>query len=146
MWPWRRRSYSSLSGAVLPPDSVYFGEVSLTGAVRAVPHAVARLKEAAKLGFTRAVAPAAKGTVAKGSAANGRDAGEAPLAVDAITSLGDIVAPSRQGIAPQQRQAARGMTRGPHRAIPRAARCEAGSVQIRCAFRVKPSPTTVRSS
>lgn len=83
---------SSLSGTVLPPDSVYFGEVSLTGAVRAVPHAVARLKEAAKLGFTRAVAPAAKGTVAKGSAANGRDAGEAPLAVDAITSLGDIVA------------------------------------------------------
>jgi DNA repair protein RadA/Sms len=78
---------SSLSGAVLPPDSVYFGEVSLTGAVRAVPHAVARLKEAAKLGFTRAVAPAAKG-----SAANGRDAGETPLAVDAITSLGDIVA------------------------------------------------------
>ncbi|WP_371345624.1 DNA repair protein RadA [Ancylobacter sp. IITR112] len=83
---------SSLSGAVLPPDSVYFGEVSLTGAVRAVPHAVARLKEAAKLGFTRAVAPAAKGAAAKSGGASGREAGEPPLAVDAIASLGDIVA------------------------------------------------------
>ena len=35
---------SSLSGAALPADAVYFGEVSLTGAVRAVPQAAARLK------------------------------------------------------------------------------------------------------
>src|SRR5216684_2783978 len=48
---------SSLSGAALPADAVYFGEVSLTGAVRAVPQAAARLKEAGKLGFTRAVLP-----------------------------------------------------------------------------------------
>jgi DNA repair protein RadA/Sms len=50
---------SSLSGAALPADAVYFGEVSLTGAVRAVPRAAARLKEAAKLGFARAVLPEA---------------------------------------------------------------------------------------
>ncbi len=48
---------SSLSSAALPADAVYFGEVSLTGAVRAVPQAAARLKEAGKLGFTRAVVP-----------------------------------------------------------------------------------------
>jgi len=48
---------SSLSGAALPADAVYFGEVSLTGAVRAVPQAANRLKEAGKLGFTRAVLP-----------------------------------------------------------------------------------------
>jgi DNA repair protein RadA/Sms len=48
---------SSLSGAALPADAVYFGEVSLTGAVRAVPQTPARLKEAVKLGFTRAVLP-----------------------------------------------------------------------------------------
>ncbi len=48
---------SSLSGSALPQDAVYFGEVSLTGAVRAVPQAAARLKEAVKLGFTRAVTP-----------------------------------------------------------------------------------------
>jgi DNA repair protein RadA/Sms len=48
---------SSLSGSALPHDAVYFGEISLTGAVRAVPQAAARLKEAVKLGFTRAVVP-----------------------------------------------------------------------------------------
>jgi DNA repair protein RadA/Sms len=36
---------------------VFFGEVGLSGAVRPVPHANLRLKEAAKLGFARAVAP-----------------------------------------------------------------------------------------
>jgi DNA repair protein RadA/Sms len=50
---------SSLSGTPAPEDSVYFGEVSLTGAVRAVSHMDQRLKEAAKLGFARAVLPQA---------------------------------------------------------------------------------------
>jgi DNA repair protein RadA/Sms len=48
---------SSLANAPLPADAVYFGEVSLSGAVRPVAQAAARLKEAAKLGFNRAVAP-----------------------------------------------------------------------------------------
>jgi DNA repair protein RadA/Sms len=48
---------SSLARAPLPPDSVYFGEVSLSGAIRPVTQAAARLKEAAKLGFARAVVP-----------------------------------------------------------------------------------------
>ena len=48
---------SSLSGQALPPDTVYFGEVGLSGSVRPVAHAGARLKEAAKLGFTAAVSP-----------------------------------------------------------------------------------------
>jgi DNA repair protein RadA/Sms len=50
---------SSLTGKPAPEDTVYFGEVSLTGAVRAVGHTDQRLKEAAKLGFARAVVPAA---------------------------------------------------------------------------------------
>jgi DNA repair protein RadA/Sms len=41
----------------LPAEAVYFGEISLSGAVRPVAQTPARLKEAAKLGFTRAVAP-----------------------------------------------------------------------------------------
>lgn len=49
---------SSFANAVLPPDSVFFGEVSLSGAVRPVNHAGLRMKEAARLGFARAVAPA----------------------------------------------------------------------------------------
>ena len=50
---------SSFAGRAAPEDTVYFGEVSLTGAVRAVGHAEQRLKEAAKLGFARAILPAA---------------------------------------------------------------------------------------
>jgi DNA repair protein RadA/Sms len=50
---------SSFVGRVTPEDTVYFGEVSLTGAVRAVGHMDQRLKEAAKLGFARAVVPSA---------------------------------------------------------------------------------------
>ena len=50
---------SSLSGASLPSDAVYFGEISLSGALRPVPHSAARLKEARKLGFARAFTPEA---------------------------------------------------------------------------------------
>jgi DNA repair protein RadA/Sms len=50
---------SSLTGNPAPEDTVYFGEVSLTGAVRTVGHMDQRLKEAAKLGFAQAVVPAA---------------------------------------------------------------------------------------
>jgi len=50
---------SSFTGRPAPEDTVFFGEVSLTGAVRTVGHMDQRLKEAAKLGFTRAVVPTA---------------------------------------------------------------------------------------
>ena len=49
---------SSLTGLALPADCVYFGEISLSGAIRAVAHAPQRLKEAEKLGFGAAVMPA----------------------------------------------------------------------------------------
>ena len=55
---------SSMSGNPAPEDTVYFGEVSLTGAVRAVSHRDQRLKEAAKLGFMSAVLPAGARTAA----------------------------------------------------------------------------------
>src|SRR5262249_23768026 len=42
-------------------DRVYFGEISLSGAVRPTGHMMARLKEARKLGFKHAVLPAAGG-------------------------------------------------------------------------------------
>jgi DNA repair protein RadA/Sms len=60
---------SSLVGASLPADAVYFGEIGLSGAVRPVAHAGLRLKEAAKLGFRRAVTPA-PANKDKGEAAN----------------------------------------------------------------------------
>ena len=48
---------SSLAGLALPTDCVYFGEISLSGAIRPVSHAAQRLKEADKLGFKSAVMP-----------------------------------------------------------------------------------------
>jgi DNA repair protein RadA/Sms len=50
---------SSISNVALPPERVYFGEVSLSGAVRPAGHMLARLKEAQKLGFKQVLLPAA---------------------------------------------------------------------------------------
>ncbi len=58
---------SSLAGLALPADCVYFGEISLSGAVRPVGHAAQRLKEAEKLGFRQAVTPAGSDEPAKGA-------------------------------------------------------------------------------
>src|SRR5437868_7811786 len=72
---------SSLVNAPLPTDAVYFGEISLSGAVRPVAQTSARLKEAAKLGFGRAVLPeSVRGEV-------GGDAGLALHTVGGLTSL-----------------------------------------------------------
>ncbi len=50
---------SSISNVALGPDDVYFGEISLSGAVRPAGHMPSRLREIRKLGFKRAVLPAA---------------------------------------------------------------------------------------
>jgi len=48
---------SSFVGRALPPGCLYFGEVSLSGAIRPVGQMALRLKEAEKLGFSSAVVP-----------------------------------------------------------------------------------------
>ena len=53
---------SALSERPVAPDCVILGEIALSGEIRPVAHAGLRLKEAAKLGFTRAWVP--KGTKA----------------------------------------------------------------------------------
>jgi DNA repair protein RadA/Sms len=50
---------SALSERPIAADSVAFGEVALSGELRPVSHASLRLKESAKLGFERALLPAA---------------------------------------------------------------------------------------
>ena len=50
---------SSLKNKALPEKLVVFGEVGLAGEIRPAPRGQERLKEAAKLGFTRALIPAA---------------------------------------------------------------------------------------
>jgi DNA repair protein RadA/Sms len=87
---------SALTGAPLPADAVYFGEVSLSGAVRAVPQAAARLKEASKLGFTRAVIPEGS----RGSSTEG-------LQVVPVTALAGLVA-DLVARAPRPRRAVSG--------------------------------------
>ena len=49
---------SALSERPVPADAVAFGEIALSGEVRPVAHAPLRMKEAAKLGFDRALGPA----------------------------------------------------------------------------------------
>lgn len=49
---------SALSERPVPAEAVAFGEVALSGEIRPVAHGGLRLKEAAKLGFERALVPA----------------------------------------------------------------------------------------
>ena len=48
---------SALLDLPVPGDALAFGEIALSGEVRPSTHAALRLKEAEKLGFTRALAP-----------------------------------------------------------------------------------------
>ncbi|MDE2133658.1 MAG: DNA repair protein RadA [Alphaproteobacteria bacterium] len=48
---------SSIGDRALSRDTVFFGEISLSGDIRPAPQAELRLKEAAKLGFSTAVVP-----------------------------------------------------------------------------------------
>ena len=50
---------SSLSGTPTAREAIYFGELGLSGEIRAVSQRESRLKEAAKLGFTGALPAAA---------------------------------------------------------------------------------------
>lgn len=50
---------SSMTGRATPPDAIYFGEISLSGALRPVGQAGARLREAMRLGFKSATIPKA---------------------------------------------------------------------------------------
>src|SRR5438477_5062135 len=87
---------SSLANAPLAADAVYFGEVSLSGAIRPVVQGGARLREAQKLGFAKAIAPEA----ARNDAPDG-------FAVSALTSLDNLVADIARDGAPALRQVGR---------------------------------------
>jgi DNA repair protein RadA/Sms len=87
---------SSLAHAPLPSDAVYFGEVSLSGAVRPVAQTATRLKEAQKLGFTRAIVPDA----ARAEAPEG-------FTLSTIGSLSSLVADIARDGAPALRRVGR---------------------------------------
>jgi DNA repair protein RadA/Sms len=70
---------SALIDRPFPAGSVFFGEVALSGAIRPVGRIEPRLKEAARLGFTRAFAPPGAPDTVDG------------MAVHAVTKLQDLV-------------------------------------------------------
>lgn len=57
---------NSAEAGRMPPRSVFFGEVTLSGAIRPVAHMEQRLKEAARLGFEQAFLPEVSSTVIEG--------------------------------------------------------------------------------
>jgi DNA repair protein RadA/Sms len=71
---------SSLAGIVISGDTVICGEVALSGAVRPVGQMAARLKEAAKLGFTRAIVPSI-----------GLEGAPQGLRLDSVSTIAELV-------------------------------------------------------
>ena len=73
---------SSALDVALPQDCVVFGEISLSGDIRPVSRMESRMKEAAKLGFKRALGPQGlEGSVLKVTGAT--------RLADAIRRIGD---------------------------------------------------------
>jgi DNA repair protein RadA/Sms len=101
---------SALTGVPMPKETVVFGEIGLSGEIRPVAHAEQRLKEAAKLGFARAILPARRG---------GRGEGKGgPIAADEIGHLSDLAArfrhPGPEGRPGRNPLAAQADSRGRH--------------------------------
>ncbi|MDJ0859313.1 MAG: DNA repair protein RadA [Dinoroseobacter sp.] len=74
---------SAREDVALPADMAVFGEISLSGALRPVSQTENRLKEAEKLGFTKALAPEGSKT----GAATGISVRKMP---DLVTVVGDV--------------------------------------------------------
>jgi len=87
---------SSLTGQIVPHGAVVFGEIGLSGEVRAVGQTEARLKEAEKLGFAQALLPAGARGGADAQRSGGRnasrDSGRGGLTRREIAELADLVA------------------------------------------------------
>jgi DNA repair protein RadA/Sms len=75
---------SALTQQAVPAETVVFGEIGLSGEIRAVSQTDARLKEAGKLGFARAVTPPRRG--------GKRGSREGGIATEEIGHLRDLVA------------------------------------------------------
>ena len=78
---------SALQGRPVPAETVFFGEVGLSGEIRAVSQPDQRLKEAAKLGFTEACIMARTSQKKKQVVIEGMDIKELGHLDDLITLL-----------------------------------------------------------
>jgi len=64
---------SSFADTIVPGELIAFGELGLSGEVRAISRALERLSEAAKLGFTRCMLPAANAKALRGKVPAGME-------------------------------------------------------------------------
>jgi DNA repair protein RadA/Sms len=103
---------SSLTGAHLPADTVYFGELGLSGAVRPVIHSSLRLKEAAKLGFASAIAPNLPPATNPPAAKNNGRESDSALPVRSISHITALVADIAAAGSQQQRTKTRSTKAG----------------------------------
>ena len=82
---------SAFSGDPVPADAVVFGEIGLSGEVRAVSQRDLRLKEAAKLGFNQAWVPRPAGNGAKDTKTRGKDETKTGLVLKAMGHVQDVM-------------------------------------------------------
>jgi DNA repair protein RadA/Sms len=88
---------SAVSDRPVPAGTVVFGEIGLSGEVRAVGRTEARLKEAAKLGFDQALVPPRRGDAAKPKSPKADTAGPKIQEIAHLTDLIQILAPAMAG-------------------------------------------------
>jgi DNA repair protein RadA/Sms len=86
---------SALTESPVPADTVVFGEIGLSGRVRPVSHSDARLKEAAKLGFSEAWLPARPGARGPSHTARSGD-GIATAPIGYLSELVERLAPAER--------------------------------------------------
>ncbi len=86
---------SSANDSAMPAETVVFGEIGLSGEVRAVARSGARLKEAAKLGFSHAIVPTRRS--GRAETAEGIRTTEVAHVMDLLTLIGtDAAAGARK--------------------------------------------------
>ena len=86
---------SALTQQPVPAEMVVFGEIGLSGEVRAVSHADQRLKEAGKLGFSSALMPRRRAAASGGRGGKSRSGGSSSgggILAQEIGHLRDLVA------------------------------------------------------
>jgi DNA repair protein RadA/Sms len=83
---------SSTVGLSVPGDMVAIGEVGLAGEVRRVPGLARRVAEAQRLGFRRALVPAASGALPPSPDAAGQDVAGEPMEVREVADVPAAIA------------------------------------------------------
>jgi DNA repair protein RadA/Sms len=88
---------SSANDVPVEADMVVFGEIGLSGEVRAVSQMDGRLKEATKLGFAQALMPVVRRQAPASGKSAGRVAKEGAIGIRRVGHVQDLVSLFRPG-------------------------------------------------